>query len=57
MEPMPVGSKTNLPLAEAEPISDGDSASGTTDLGRGGGVELQHNSSWERGARSQKHWS
>ena len=31
-EPMPAGSKTDPPLAKAEPISDGGSASGITDL-------------------------
>jgi len=36
MEPMPAGSKTDPPLAKAEPISDGGSASGITQLRRGG---------------------
>ena len=32
---MPAGSKSDLPLAKAEPISDGGSASGITDLRKG----------------------
>ena len=32
---MPAGSKTDPPLAKAEPISDGGSASGVTDLRKG----------------------
>ncbi|KAK4824794.1 hypothetical protein QYF61_019462 [Mycteria americana] len=36
-EPMPAGSKTDPPLAKAEPISNGGSASGITYLRRGGG--------------------
>ena len=32
IEPMPAGSKTDPLLAKAEPISDGGSASGITDL-------------------------
>jgi len=32
---MPVGSKMDLPLAKAKPISNGGSTSGTTDLRRG----------------------
>ena len=35
IEPMPAGSKTDPQLAKAEPISDGGSASGITDLRRG----------------------
>jgi len=35
LEPMPAGSKTDLPLAEAKPISDGGSASGITYLRKG----------------------
>jgi len=34
MEPMPAGSKTDLPLAKAKPISDSGSAAGITDLRR-----------------------
>jgi len=34
MEPMPAGSKTDLPLAKAKPISDGGSTSGITHLRR-----------------------
>jgi len=37
MEPMPAGSKMDPPLAKAEPISDGGSASGITYLRRGKG--------------------
>ena len=35
IEPMPAGSKTDPPLAKAEPISNGGSVSGITDLRRG----------------------
>ena len=34
-EPMPIGSKTDPLLTKAEPISDGGSASGITDLRKG----------------------
>ena len=37
IEPMPAGSTLDLLLAKAEPISDGGSASGITDLRRGRG--------------------
>jgi len=40
MEPVPAGSKTDLPLAKAEPISNGGSASATTHIRRGEGGEL-----------------
>ncbi|KAK4823897.1 hypothetical protein QYF61_007962 [Mycteria americana] len=42
LEPMPAGSKTDLPLAKAEPISDGGSASVIMYLRRGGGGTVQH---------------
>ncbi|GAB0209984.1 acid sphingomyelinase-like phosphodiesterase 3b [Grus japonensis] len=47
---MPAGSKTDPPLAKAEPISDGGSASVITYLRRGG-ENLLHNSSQKRGVR------
>jgi len=35
LKPVPAGSKTDPPLAKAEPISDGGSASGITELRKG----------------------
>ncbi|KAK4829029.1 hypothetical protein QYF61_001804 [Mycteria americana] len=49
VEPMPAGSKMDPPLAKAEPISDGGSASVITYLRRG--KKLLCNSSQERGVR------
>ncbi|KAK4810940.1 hypothetical protein QYF61_013348 [Mycteria americana] len=49
IEPVPVGSKTDPPLAKAEPVSNGGSASVITYLRRG--KKLLRNSSWERGVR------
>ena len=48
-EPMPAGSKTDPPLAKAEPISDGGRASGITYLRQG--KKLLCNSSRKRGVR------
>ena len=45
-KPMPASSKTDLPLAKAEPISDGGSASGITYLRKG--KKLLHSSSCSR---------
>jgi len=44
---MPADSKTDPPLAKAEPISDSGSTSMVTYLRRE--KKLLHNSSWERG--------
>jgi len=38
MEPMPAGSKTDLPLGKAKPITNSGSASGITHLRSGGGT-------------------
>ncbi|GAB0187945.1 hypothetical protein GRJ2_001259800 [Grus japonensis] len=46
---MPAGSKTDLPLAKAEPISNGGSASGVTELRRG--EKNQEQLQPERGVR------
>ncbi|GAB0206670.1 hypothetical protein GRJ2_003132600 [Grus japonensis] len=46
---MPSGSKMDLPLAKAEPISNGGSTSVITYLRRG--IKLLHNCSWKRGVR------
>jgi len=35
IEPVPVGSETDPPLAKGKPVSDGGRASGTTELRRG----------------------
>ncbi|GAB0188687.1 hypothetical protein GRJ2_001334000 [Grus japonensis] len=47
---MPVGSKTDPPLAKAEPISDGGSASGVTELRREEKIHQNHLQP-ERGVR------
>ena len=45
-EPMPAGSKMDPPLAKAEPINDGGSTSGRTDLSKGGKLLHTSNFSW-----------
>jgi len=51
IESVPAGSKMDLPLAKAKPISDGGSASGITQLRRGRKKLCRRNGRVERGVR------